>query len=194
MANYTCVAENIAGKRSADPVSLTVYGKYSSHSINYNFIWVSGKFSFDVVGIPSSNKQQWWYPQLKWINKNSSELLRSTIIHENIIQNLVFYFYPLNLFEKFDVISMWMHFVYFIKWNSPIVKSHTHTNIDIHMLLSQSFVIEKKQHNEKYEWAWNSSRNHKYRQSNCLTSRREKNCHLWHTIIIQTRKWLYLNE
>lgn len=29
MANYTCVAENIAGKRTADPVSLTVYGKYS---------------------------------------------------------------------------------------------------------------------------------------------------------------------
>lgn len=27
MANYTCVAENIAGKRVSDPVSLTVYGK-----------------------------------------------------------------------------------------------------------------------------------------------------------------------
>ena len=27
MANYTCVAENIAGKRLSDPVSLTVYGE-----------------------------------------------------------------------------------------------------------------------------------------------------------------------
>lgn len=28
MANYTCVAENIAGKRLSEPVSLTVYGKF----------------------------------------------------------------------------------------------------------------------------------------------------------------------
>lgn len=28
MANYTCIAENIAGKKMSDAVSLTVYGKY----------------------------------------------------------------------------------------------------------------------------------------------------------------------
>lgn len=49
MANYTCVAENIAGKRLSDPVSLTVYGKFSS----FNLLVVHFKFAiiqppFDV--------------------------------------------------------------------------------------------------------------------------------------------------
>lgn len=44
MANYTCVAENIAGKRLSDPVSLTVYGKYF-----FIFVFAVHLNWFDVV-------------------------------------------------------------------------------------------------------------------------------------------------
>lgn len=34
MANYSCVAENIAGKRISEPALLTVYGKFIEINTN----------------------------------------------------------------------------------------------------------------------------------------------------------------
>lgn len=65
MANYTCVAENIAGKRLSDPVSLTVYGKLF-------FICVCSSFESIRCGI--------WkhYCLYDWCNRSKEE---ETVIH-----------------------------------------------------------------------------------------------------------------
>lgn len=37
MANYTCVAENVAAKRLSHPALLTVFGEFNPELFNFNF-------------------------------------------------------------------------------------------------------------------------------------------------------------
>lgn len=172
MANYTCVAENIAGKRLSDPVSLTVYGKFSAlWCISFQLvrclirkkqylislclcIKTNNNEMNEIISRPSHFHIRWLYNLWAFARRNIS-IPDSICLTDNWPMQLC-QFEDLHGHKRFTILSScaprcWRFSVNWTSnWKKKRIIRYTHTHFNYAIWIST--IAEKWKEETRFKW------------------------------------------